>query len=112
MAENDEHQIRRHSTRKGKFENFLFIISIVCFWKIFLVRAQTASLLQPRKSLSSPSSPINQGNPSDNPSRSRHLWNLAVESVLDREKTTPTSISTTSSTVGNEPIGWYNLTKR
>ncbi|CAF0761544.1 unnamed protein product [Adineta steineri] len=94
MAENGHHpQIRRHSTRK--------------------VRSQAAALLmQPRKSLSSPSSPINKGNLTGNSSRSRHLWNLAVESVLENEKEIPKSTSMNSSTVANEPIGWYNLTKR
>ncbi|CAF0773294.1 unnamed protein product [Adineta steineri] len=94
MAENGHHpQIRRHSTRK--------------------VRSPAAALLmQPRKSLSSPSSPINKGNLTGNSSRSRHLWNLAVESVLENEKEIPKSTSMNSSTVANEPIGWYNLTKR
>ncbi|CAF0847829.1 unnamed protein product [Adineta steineri] len=94
MAENGHHpQIRRHSTRK--------------------VRSPAAALLmQPRKSLSSPSSPINKGNLTGNSSRSRHLWNLAVESVLENEKEVPKSTSMNSSTVANEPIGWYNLTKR
>jgi hypothetical protein len=113
MADNDDHHIRRLSTQKCNFKKFCFLISIHYFYKFFLARLETmSSLPQPRISVSSPNSPINKGNTSDNPSRSRQLWNRAVESVLEHEKTTPTSISMSSSTAINEPIGWYNLTRR
>lgn len=55
--------------------------------------------MQRKESPSSPVIPTSTGNPS----RSRQLWARAVESVLEQEKTSPTT---------NEPIGWYNLTKR
>ncbi|CAF1659958.1 unnamed protein product [Adineta ricciae] len=94
MAEKDNQQIRRHSTRKGRTQ-------------------APPSFFQPRKSLSSPSSPIDKENLRGNSSRGRQLWNLAVESVLEHENSTnPSSISVNSSASGNQPIGWYNLTKR
>jgi hypothetical protein len=66
-------------------------------------------------SLSSPNSPTskNETNSNNSLSRGRQLWNIAVDSVLDHEKTPPlTSSSMVSSTVAHDPAGWYNLTKR
>ncbi|CAF2393204.1 unnamed protein product [Rotaria sp. Silwood2] len=94
MAENENHHTRFNSTRKP--------------------HSQTTSLLRiPRKSLSSPTSPINKRNLNENrSSRSRQLWNIAIDSVLEHEKCIETSTPATSSTTNNAPIGWYNLTKR
>ncbi|CAF3386040.1 unnamed protein product [Rotaria sp. Silwood1] len=93
MAENENHNTKLNSTRQS--------------------HSQTASLLHiPRKSFSSPNSPINKRNSNENRSRSRQLWNIAIDSVLEHEKFTPTSTSTTATTTNNAPIGWYNLTKR
>jgi hypothetical protein len=85
-------------------------MSICYLYKTFLGRSQTPSSPQPRKSFSSPNSPLSKEKSGGNPSRGRQLWNLAVESVIDHDQTTLTPM--TSSTAGNEPMGWYNLTKR
>ncbi|CAF1098274.1 unnamed protein product [Adineta steineri] len=67
-------------------------------------------LLQQQTSLSPSNSPNNKGN--NSLSRGRQLWNIAIENVLEHEKTPPISLSLVSSAVDNEPIGWHNLTKR
>ncbi|CAF2376323.1 unnamed protein product [Rotaria sp. Silwood2] len=74
--------------------------------------SSTSSFSQNPISLSSSNSPINIGNLSSSLSRGRQLWNTAVENVLEHEETPPSSSSIVSSTIGNDAIGWYNLTKR
>ncbi|CAF1395348.1 unnamed protein product [Rotaria sp. Silwood1] len=92
MASNDIHHIRHISSHKS--------------------RASTSALPQNSITLSSPSSPINTENLNSNLSRGHQLWNMGIENVLEHEETPPSSSSIVSSTIGNEPIGWYNLTKR
>ena len=107
MAENDRHQhLSRQSSRKCTFRD-LIIDNESFSSRYFLARSPVMStILQVKESPSSPESSNTTGNPSGNPSRSRQLWTRAVESVLEHEKTSPISTAT------NEPIGWYNLTKR
>ena len=45
-------------------------------------------------------------------SRGRQLWNHAVVSILEQERVPIAGESTSASASNNEPVGWYNLTKR
>ncbi|CAF0947369.1 unnamed protein product [Adineta ricciae] len=59
------------------------------------------SLLQDNKPSSLTNSPKNRPTSS---TRSRQLWNLAIDGVLNHENV--------SSTTEQKPVGWYNLAKR
>lgn len=91
--------------------SFLSVSSI--FSKYFIVRSQTTTEQQETQSSSlSPKTPLKKETRCENRSRGRHLWNVAVESILEHEKYPPSSTSMTSSSNNNAPMGWYNLTKR
>jgi hypothetical protein len=107
MAENN--------TRHNSFHKCMTLKFSICFIfnKFNLARSPTSSfLLQHQNSSSPPNSPVNKGhNSSSSLSRGRQLWNMAVEGVLESEKTPPLSMVSSMAT-NNDPNGWYNLTKR